>query len=155
MQHSPPIEKPAELATHPTAVQIPVQWGDQDAFGHVNGVMYFKWFETARVEYLHRAGLGHLMSNTSIGPILASIKCDYRRQLSHPDTILVSASIVEIGKSSLKMAHLIYSQAQAAIVAQGDSTIVVFDYAQQRPTPVPDDVRAKIEEMEGRKFDRG
>ena len=144
--------RPAELATHPEVVTIPIQWGDQDAFGHVNGVMYFRWFETARVEYLHRAGLAHLMTNDSIGPILASIKCDYRRQLSHPDTILVSAGITGIGKSSLKMAHLIYSQAQQAIVAQGDSTIVVFDYASQKPTRVPDDVRAKIEQIEGRKF---
>jgi acyl-CoA thioester hydrolase len=145
-------QPPAELATHPHIVAIPIQWGDQDAFGHVNGVMYFRWFETARVEYLHRAGLAHLMSNTSIGPILASIQCDYRRQLSHPDTILVSAGITGIGRSSLKMAHLIYSQTQGAVVAQGDSTIVVFDYAQQRPTPVPDDVRGKIEQMEGRQF---
>lgn len=144
--------RPAELAVHPEIVTIPIQWGDQDAFGHVNGVMYFRWFETARVEYLHRAGLAHLMSNTGIGPILASIKCDYRRQLSHPDTILVSAGISDIGRTSLKMAHLIYSEKQGAVVAQGDSTIVVFDYASQRPAQVPEAVRAMIEKMEGRKF---
>jgi len=150
---SPNVQKPAELATHPEIVVIPVQWGDQDAFGHVNNVVYFRWFETARVEYLHRAGLGHMMSGTGIGPILASIKCDFKRQLNHPDTILVSASITHIGRTSLKMAHLLYSQTQSAIIAQGDSTIVCFDYANQRPTPVPPEVRAKIEQMEGRKFD--
>ena len=149
----PPIQKPAELAAHPEVVAIPVQWGDQDSFGHVNNVVFFRWFETARVEYLHRAGLGHMMSGSGIGPILASIKCDYRRQLNHPDAILVSASITHIGRTSLKMAHLVYSQAQSTVVAEGDSTIVCFDYATQRPTPVPADVRAKIEQMEGRKFE--
>ena len=153
MDSLPPNSKPAELATHSEVVAIPVQWGDQDAFGHVNNVVYFRWFESARVEYLHRAGLAHMMTGSGIGPILASIKCDYRRQLNHPDTILVSASITHIGRTSLKMAHLVYSQAQGAIVAQGDSTIVVFDYASQRPTPVPAEIRAKIEQMEGRKFD--
>jgi acyl-CoA thioester hydrolase len=151
----PLIEKPAELATHPEVVAIPVQWGDQDSFGHVNNVVFFRWFETARVEYLHRAGLAHMMTGSGIGPILASITCNYRRQLNHPDAILVSASITHIGRSSLKMAHLVYSQAQGAIVAEGDSTIVCFDYASQRPTPVPADVRAKIEQMEGRKFEQG
>lgn len=146
-------DRPAELAAHPEVVTLPVQWGDQDAFGHVNNVVFFRWFETARVEYLHRAGLGHMMAGTAIGPILASIKCDYRRQLSHPDTVLVSASITGIGRTSLKMAHLVYSQSQQAIIAEGDSTIVVFDYATQRPTPVPADVRAKIEALEGRKFE--
>jgi acyl-CoA thioester hydrolase len=150
----PELSKPAELATHPHVVRIPVQWGDQDAFGHVNNVMHFRWFETARVEYLHRAGLAHLMSGSGTGPILASIKCDYRRQLNYPDTILVSASITHIGRTSLKMAHLIYSQTQAAIIAQGDSTIVCFDYQNQRPIPVPPEIRAQIEQMEGRKLDQ-
>jgi len=154
MDPLPPISKPTELATHPTVVAIPVQWGDQDSFGHVNNVVFFRWFETARVEYLHRAGLAHMMTGIGIGPILASIKCDFKRQLNHPDTILVSASITLIGRTSLKMVHLVYSQAQSGIVAHGDSTIVCFDYASQRPTPAPPEVRAKIEQMEGRKFDR-
>ena len=141
---------PAELARHPVVVALPLQWGDQDAFGHVNGVVYFRWFETARVEYLNQCGLSHLMTDDGLGPILAAIKCDYRRQLKYPDTILVSASISEIGKSSMKMRHLIYSQGQQAIMAEGESTVVMFDYARQRPTRVPDDVRQRIERMEGR-----
>jgi acyl-CoA thioester hydrolase len=141
---------PPELAGQPVVVTLPIQWGDQDAFGHVNGVVYFRWFETARIEYLNRGGLGHLMSQEGMGPILAAIKCDYRRQLKYPDTILVSASISEIGRSSMKMRHLIYSQAQQAIAAEGESTVVMFDYANQRPTRVPDDVRQQIEQLEGR-----
>jgi acyl-CoA thioester hydrolase len=152
MDELPQNQRPAELALHPEVVAIPVQWGDQDAFGHVNNVIFFRWFETARVEYLHRAGLGHLMSGNGLGPILASIKCDYRRQLNHPDTILVSASITGLGRTSMKMAHLVYSQSQGAIVAQGDSTIVCFDYATQSPTPIPAEIRAKIETIEGRPF---
>lgn len=141
---------PPELAGQPVVVTIPIQWGDQDAFGHVNGVVYFRWFETARVEYLNRGGLGHLMTSHALGPILASIKGDYRRQLKHPDTVLISASITEIGRSSMKMKHLIYSQSQQAVAAEGESTVVMFDYAAQRPTRVPDEVRQKIEQLEGR-----
>jgi acyl-CoA thioester hydrolase len=139
---------PAELAGQPVIVELPIQWGDQDAFGHVNGVVYFRWFETARVEYLHRGGLGEMMSGHGVGPILASIKCDYRRQLKHPDTILVSGSITSIGRTSMKMRHLIYSRGQQAIAAEGESTVVLFDYKSQKPTPVPDDLRALIEKVE-------
>ena len=142
---------PPELAGQPVIVELPIQWGDQDAFGHVNGVVYFRWFETARVEYLHRSGLGHLMSRQGVGPILAAIKCDYRRQLKHPDTICVSASIADIGRSSMKMRHLIYSQSQQLIVAEGESTVVMFDYSAQRATRVPDEVRQQIEQLEGRR----
>jgi acyl-CoA thioester hydrolase len=141
---------PTELTGLPVVVELPIQWGDQDAFGHVNGVVYFRWFETARVEYLHQGGLGHLMSRQGVGPILAAIKCDYRRQLKHPDTVLVSASIASIGRSSMHMRHLLYSRGQQAIAAEGESTVVLFDYAAQRPTPVSDDLRAMIEQLEGR-----
>ncbi len=141
---------PPELAAHPVVVQLPIQWGDQDAFGHVNGVVYFRWFETARVEYLDRGDLGQLMSRQGQGPILASITCNYRRQLKHPDTILVSATITEIGNTSLKMRHLLYSQSQQAVAAEGESTVVLFDYAVQRPIRVPDDIRQQIERLEGR-----
>jgi acyl-CoA thioester hydrolase len=143
---------PPELAGQPVVVELPIQWGDQDAFGHVNGVVYFRWFETARVEYLNRSGLAHVGKSQGLGPILAAIKCDYRRQLKYPDTVLVSASISAIGNSSVKMRHLIYSQAQQAIAAEGESTVVMFDYARQRPTRVPDEIRAKIEALEGREL---
>jgi len=119
---------PPELAVHPVTLSLPVQWGDQDAFGHVNNVVHFRWMESARIEYFGRAGLGHMMSNQGQGPILASIKCDYRRQLAFPDTILISASITDIGRTSLKMAHLLYSTAQKAVAGQGESVIVIFDY---------------------------
>ncbi|MCI0361773.1 MAG: acyl-CoA thioesterase [Planctomycetaceae bacterium] len=140
---------PPELASQAVVVSLPIQWGDQDLFGHVNGVVYFRWFETARVEYLNRSGLSHLMSGEGRGPILASIKCDYRRQLKHPDTVLVSASVREIGRSSMKMHHLIYSVSQQALAAEGESTVVMFDYHAQRPTRVPDDIRQQIERLEG------
>jgi acyl-CoA thioester hydrolase len=145
-----PETRPPELAGHPVVVPLPIQWGDQDAFGHVNGVMYFRWFETARVEYLHLGGLGHLMDKRGVGPILAAIHCNYRRQLKHPDSILVTASIAEIGRTSMKMRHLIYSQTQQQVAAEGESTVVMFDYTGQKPVRVPDDVRQLIEQFEGR-----
>ena len=111
--------QPAALAAHPFSITLPVQWGDQDAFGHVNNVVYFRWLESARIAYFLAADLGFGMSNHGVGPILASIECDFRRQLAYPDTLIVSASIASIGRTSMKMAHLVYSTAQQAIAAEG------------------------------------
>ena len=63
-------------------ITLPVQWGDQDLFGHVNNTVYFRWFETARVDYLNRIGLARLHGDEEHGPILAHIACNYRRQLT-------------------------------------------------------------------------
>src|SRR5437773_3828653 len=136
--------RPKELDGHPLVLDWPVQWGDQDAFGHVNNVVYFRWMESARIAYYRQAGVQSAAAQQGTGPILASVKCDFRRQLNYPDTLLVSASVTSFGRTSMKMAHRIYSTAQQAIAAEGDSTIVMFDYTGQRPEVVPDDIRAKI-----------
>lgn len=143
---------PQELADHPVVLRLPVQWGDQDAFGHVNNVVHFRWMESARIHYFDRAGLGHMMSNQGQGPILASIKCDYRRQLTYPDAVLISASITSIGRTSLKMAHRIYSTTQKAVAGEGESVIVMFDYTTQKPVPVSDEIRAIIDALEKRRI---
>jgi acyl-CoA thioester hydrolase len=141
----PTEPRPAELTDEPLVVALPVQWGDQDAFGHVNNTVYFRWMESARIEYFGAAGLHELMTSQGVGPILASIKCDYRRQLKYPDSLLVSARVTGIGRTSIRMSHKLYSNSQKAVAAEGESVIVVFDYEQQRPTPVSDQVRAKID----------
>ena len=143
-------KSPPELAGHPIFISLPVQWGDQDAFGHVNNVVYFRWMESARIEYFRQGQLGAAAANQGAGPILASIKCDFRRQLGHPDTVLVSASIASIGRTSMKMVHLVYSTVQQAVAAEGESVIVMFDYQAQRPILVADEIRGKIEALEGR-----
>jgi acyl-CoA thioester hydrolase len=140
----------AELSGHPVFITLPVQWGDQDSFGHVNNVVYFRWMESARIEYFRRVALGTAKPSSGAGPILASVKCDFRRQLTYPDTVQISASVASMGRTSLKMVHLLYSTAQKAIVAEGDSVIVMFDYQTQRPIVVPDEIRSKIDALEGR-----
>ena len=141
---------PTELAKYPLVIELPVQWGDQDAFGHVNNVVYFRWMESARIAYFRQEGLFDLMSDQGLGPILASIKCDFRRQLVYPDTLFVGASVASIGRTSLRMLHLIYSTQQQLVAAEGESVLVMFDYQAQRPAPVPDSVRQKIDALEGR-----
>jgi len=148
---TPPAKTPL-LADYPVVFSLPLQWGDQDAFGHVNNVVYFRWFESARVVYLDQSGLDHLMEATGLGPILASIHCDYRRQLNYPDAVQIGARVTHLGNASLKMQHAVYSEAQAAIVAEGESVIVTFDYQAQKSVRIPDEVRQKIERLEGRVF---
>src|SRR4051812_13915641 len=104
--------RPNELITEPLIIALPVQWGDQDSFQHVNNVAYFRWMESARNAYFQEAGLNQLMASQGVGPILASIKCDFRRQLTYPDSLLVSASIQQIGRTSMKMSHRVYSTSQ-------------------------------------------
>jgi acyl-CoA thioester hydrolase len=141
------------LADFPIVVKIPVQWGDQDAFGHVNNTVPHRWFESARIELFGRIGLLELKALERIGPILAATSCDYRRQINFPDTVHVGIRVARIGRTSIALEHAIVSEAQQAVVTEGTSTTVVFDYEARKPHPVPESVRQAVASLEGRPVD--
>lgn len=139
----------ALLSEFPVVIDWPVQWGDQDALGHVNNTVYFRWCESARVAYLQRLGLAEWLAPTELGPILAQISCNYKRQLYFPDTVRIGSRVTRLGKTSLTMDHRIVSLAQNAVVAESSSVLVVFNYLNQRPAAIPMDVRSAVEQLEG------
>jgi acyl-CoA thioester hydrolase len=139
-----------ELKEFPTVFSIPVQWGDQDSFGHVNNIMYFRWCETTRIYYLERVGLTRERFN-GVGPILAHIGCNYRKPVTFPDTVHIGARVTKMGRSSFRMEHAIFSDA-LGLVAEADSTLVVYDYNTGKSAPIPDEVRLAISTLEKREF---
>ena len=145
-------DRPDELKDFPIVVTLPIQWGDMDAFGHVNNTVPIRWFESSRIAYLEQGGMRKLVERERIGPILASITCNYRSQLHYADTVHIGGRMAKLGRSSMTMEHAIFSVEKGKIAADGTSVIVVFDYDKQRPTRVPDDVRAAVEKLEGRSF---
>lgn len=145
-------DQPSDLADFPIVIRVPIHWGDQDAFGHVNNTVPIRWFESSRIAYIEHGCSGLMQDTQTIGPILASISCNYRRQLHFPDTVRIGARVSRLGRSSLTMEHLVYSETQQATTADGTSVIVVFNYEKNRPTRIPDEVRAAIEQIEGKAF---
>lgn len=134
----------------PVYISLPIQWGDQDAFGHVNNTVYLRWFESARIAYGNKVGLAQISAAQKIGPILAAVACNYRKQLTFPDTVHIGARITRIGRSSMVMEHRVVSDGLQAIAADGDSTVVMFDYAANKSIPVPDAVHTAINSLEGK-----
>lgn len=140
-----PNDVRAKLAGYRTITCLPVQWGEQDAFGHVNNIVYFRWFESARIDLLNDCHSAVTMSGSGLGPILASIKCDYRRQIRFPDTVYVGSKITRVGRSSAEISHAIVSTEHMEVVAEGVSVVVIFDYTAQRVTRIPDDLRQQFD----------
>ena len=138
------------LPEYPVVIELPVQWGDQDALRHVNNVVYFRWMESARIAYWEQVGVVERSPQNPVGPILAAVNCNYRRQVIFPDTVLIGSKVSRIGNSSMNMQYAVASVSQRAVVAEGDSTIVVFDYDAGQSVRVPDPIRSSIEQLEGR-----
>ena len=133
----------------PVIFTIPVQWGEQDSFGHVNNTNYFRWCETARIVYLERIGFSSIDAETGLGPIVAHIGCNFRKPVEYPDTLHIGARVSRLGNSSFKMDHVVVSES-LGLVADADSTLVVLNYKTSRPESIPAHIRAAIEKIEAK-----
>ncbi len=132
------------LAEFAVIVRLPVQWGELDAYGHVNNSMFFRYFESARMEYLERCGFLHSYERDKVGAILHSTQCRFKRALFFPDTIEVGTRVIEMQEDRFTMEYHVVSLGQDALVAEGTGVIVSFDYTGKAKAPIPPDVREAI-----------
>jgi acyl-CoA thioester hydrolase len=136
------------LAGYSVVVQLPVVWGEMDSYRHVNNVVYFRYFENARLEYFRRLDWFDYEKETGIGPILAATEARYRKPLTYPDTISVGARVSALGLDRCTMDYLLVSHRLEAVAAEGHGTIVTFHYPEGKKVPMPDDLRKRIERLE-------
>ncbi len=110
--------------TFTTQIQLPVQWGEMDAFGHVNNTQYFKYFESVRLAYFNRLDL---MGIEGVAPILAETQCRFRRPLFYPDQLVVGTAVTEVHEHGFLMQYGVFSEQQQTVVSVGSGRIVLLD----------------------------
>ncbi|PWK51853.1 acyl-CoA thioesterase [Pleionea mediterranea] len=133
---------------YPVIIELPIHWGDMDAFQHVNNVMYFRYFESARIAYMAETKIMDEMKSKQIGPILASTECRYRRPVTYPDTLKIGCRTVEMGEQDFIQEYAIFSESQQTITTYGKARIVMVDYKTQQKTAVSDSIRQAINKHE-------
>lgn len=126
-------------------VEIDVQWRDMDVLGHVNNAEYIRWFESARIKTLGEIEMfsadGRFKPASRIGPILASVSCDFMAPVSFPDTVCVGAHVTRIGRSSFNLGYVVTQASDGKVVARGDSVVVQLNYDTNRSEPFDDTLR--------------
>jgi acyl-CoA thioester hydrolase len=136
------------LKSYPVVIELPVLWGEMDAMAHVNNAVYFRYFESARVEYFGKIGFGRTSDTSPIGPILGTVRCRFRVPLTYPDTILVGARVIDIKADRFTMEHIVVSRSKDAVAAEGDGVIVSFNYEKNSKAPLPDPIKQRIQALE-------
>ena len=134
--------------TYPVIVTQAVAWGDMDSYQHVNNVVYFRYFENARIEYIRRIGWLEVESATGIGPILASTQARYRRALTYPDTIHIGIRLLEMKDDRFTIEHQIVSAKQAEVVTEGQGLLVAYHYPTNKKVALPEELKARIRALE-------
>lgn len=135
---------------YPVQCENEVAWGEQDALGHVNNTVYFRYFENARIRHFLAMGMPMPQpGNQAEGPILASTRCDFLRPLTYPDRVRTEIGVSRIGTSSFTHLYRIYSISQQTWVARGESVTVYYDYVKGTSTPLPTELRRSLLVLEG------
>ena len=135
------------LNDFPVVIEWPVAWADMDAFQHVNNVVYFKYFESARVAYFDQLRMMQFKEETSIGPILASIQCRFRIPLTYPDTVSVGTRIEALEEDRFVMKHTVVSHRLQKVAAEGEGLVVFFNYKENHKAPIPNELKQRILDM--------
>jgi len=138
------MPKKLTLDDFPVVLELPVLWGDMDALQHVNNVRFFRYLESARVEYMEQADIFASLRENGIGPILAEASCKFIAPLSYPDTIAVGCRTVSMSDSELVQEYLIVSRGQERAAATGRARIVAYDYTASRRTAFPEAVFQRL-----------
>lgn len=143
---------PPALQGCPVIVRLRIQWHDLDAYGYVNNLTYLTWFEEARVVYASRVGVEVVARAEGVGAILVSLAWKYHRQLQYPGEILAGVRVTRISVGSATLECHIADSQTGVPVADGSCEVALFDYAAQKPVPVPDEIRQAVEQLEGKPF---
>ena len=136
------------LAGFPVVIDIPVAWGEMDSLRHVNNIVYFRYFESARIAYFEKLRLWEFMNQTGVGPILASIQCKFKIPLTYPDTVSVGTRIPSIEQDRFVMEYRAVSHKSQAIAAEGEGVVVSYNYRESKKTPLPEEMKQRILTLE-------
>ena len=127
--------------------ETPIQWGEMDAFQHVNNLIYLRWFESVRIEYFLRTGVLEDLRETNHGPILKSSQIRYRYPLSFPGKILAGTNISKIASDRVEMNYQIVGLEKDVLAAEGSTEVVWFDFNKQRPTNISDKLLGQFKKL--------
>jgi acyl-CoA thioester hydrolase len=122
---------------------IQIRWGDMDAMGHVNNTEYFRYMEQARIDwYTHSLGT---LGDGGSGPVLVDAQCTFLRQLRYPGNVEVRIFVGAVGRSSMETIYELRRSDQPDVLyAEGRATVVWVSLAEEKSTPLPDHIRARL-----------
>ena len=125
---------------------VATRWMDNDAYGHVNNVHYYSYFDSAVNGWLVEKGLLTITASPVIGLVVES-GCTYFESVAFPDALEAGIAVAHLGRSSVRYRIGIFKQGSQQAAAQGYFVHVYVDRATQKPVKIPPETRAMLSEL--------
>ncbi len=141
-------DKPLETrAAYPHFLAITTRWMDNDAYRHVNNVVYYSFFDTVVNRYLIEAGVLDIENSPVIG-LVVETHCRYFAPVAFPDTVHAGLRVARLGNSSVRYEIGLFRNDDAQTAACGDFVHVYVDRQTQRPVPLPPALREALQALQ-------
>ena len=125
---------------------ITTRWMDNDAYGHVNNVVYYSWFDTAVNAYLIEQGVLDIEHGQTIGLVIET-RCNYFAPLAFPQTVEAGIRVAHLGYSSVRYEVGLFAQGEALSAAGGHFVHVYVNREARRPTALPANLKTVLETL--------
>lgn len=129
---------------------VEVRFKDVDVGGHAHHSHALVYFEEARAAYWSR--VTGRQGLDGIDYILAEASVRYHQRVFWPQTLDVGVRVSILGRKHFEMEYDVRS-AEGDSLVTGRTVQFMYDYEESRTRPVPDEVRAAMESLDG-PFDR-
>ncbi|MFI8995269.1 acyl-CoA thioesterase [Streptomyces sp. NPDC053542] len=129
----------------------PLRWADMDAFGHVNNVVFLRYLEEARIDFMFRLAPGDGSPSFSGGSVVARHEIDYVRPLVHRHApVTIESWVTRISAASLTIAYEIKDAAtpeqEETVYVRASTVVVPYDLEAGRPRRISAEEKAFLEE---------
>lgn len=125
---------------------IATRWLDNDAYRHVNNVIYYSYFDTVVNRYLIEKGALDIEKSETIG-LVVETQCRYFSPISFPDVVHAGLRVASLGRSSVRYEVGIFRNDEPQAAAQGHFVHVYVARASGRPVSLPQALRAALEPL--------
>ena len=125
---------------------ITTRWMDNDAYGHVNNVIYYSWFDTIVNEFLIANNALDIEHSQEIGLVIET-RCSYFAPVAFPDRITAGVRVTKLGNSSVRYEIAIFREDEEYASAQGHFVHVYVDRTTRRSAPIPDKIRSLLQSI--------
>ena len=126
---------------------ISTRWMDNDAYGHVNNVVYYSWFDTVVNAHLIEQGALDIRHGETIGLVIET-RCNYFAPVEFPQTVEAGLRVARIGRSSVRYEVGLFVQGEPMTAAKGHFIHVYVDRAERRPTDLPPKLKTVLEALQ-------
>jgi acyl-CoA thioester hydrolase len=137
---------PDTRAGYPHHQIITTRWMDNDAYGHVNNVVYYSYFDTVVNTYLIEMGVLDIAKSPVIGYTVET-GCNYFSPLTYPERVTAGLRVAHLGRTSVRYEIALFAEGSDTAAAQGHFVHVYVDRETQRPVDLPEALRRTLEPL--------